>query len=58
MFVAMSQSGYISRSVDGENWSASTQDKNLGNRTWQDITSDGTKFIVIGSAGYVSHTLN
>ena len=53
-FVALGNSGYISTSTDGENWTAAVQNANLGSNNWQSIAYDGTKFVALGNSGYIS----
>lgn len=53
-FVAISQTGYISTSTDGETWTTPVQNSDLGNNTWRGLVYDGTKFVALGSSGWIS----
>ncbi len=58
-YVALSQTGFISTSVDGEIWTEPFYVSNLGDTfIWQYLLYDGTKFLALSEEGYVSTSLN
>lgn len=53
--IALSQTGYVSYSYDeGLTWTEADYQSFLGNNTWEGITTNGTDFVCLGMAGYVS----
>ena len=57
-YVALSQTGFISTSVDGEIWTEPLYVSNLGSRMWQFLLYNGTSFLALSREGYVSTSLN
>ena len=54
-FIAISESGYISTSIDGVIWTTPVKISNLGEHDWQDIiVANGLH--VLGKSGYISYT--
>lgn len=53
--IALSQTGYVSYSYDeGLTWTAADYQSFLGNNTWEGIATNGTDYVCLGIAGYVS----
>lgn len=53
-FVALSYSGYLSTSNDGETWSNASLISNLNGRYWHGFIRQGNKFYALSEDGYIT----
>lgn len=52
--LALSNTGYVSTSVNATTWTTPVQNANLGENSWQRLLWDGTKYIALSDTGYIS----
>ena len=56
--IALSSTGYISTSTDGETWATAIQNVDLGDNSWQSLTYGNNKFVALSATGYISTSTN
>ena len=56
--IALSSTGYISTSADGETWATAIQNVDLGDNSWQSLTYGNNKFVALSATGYISTSTN